>query len=199
MGKGYTSDDNRSMQLNDNNDRYYSSRGIDRDDDDWDYEGGGAFYSSNPKAEFKGYIELTEFLPYFQVWIKNIKINTGKSYFTTNVINGVTIKGCVDHFVGFNYFDKFQAVNWSYYRIRALIDYLTDKGLSWTRYKDEIIEYRVHDWNNFGYRPENIMWANRFIYEQNGLGFPNEEEATEMFLTANQEDINDDDDSYDDY
>jgi hypothetical protein len=31
MGK-YTSDDNRSMQLNDNNDRYYSSRDIDRDD-----------------------------------------------------------------------------------------------------------------------------------------------------------------------
>jgi len=31
MGK-YTADDNRSMQLNDNNDRYYSSRGIDRDD-----------------------------------------------------------------------------------------------------------------------------------------------------------------------
>jgi len=29
----YTSDDNRSMQLNDNNDRYYSSRGIDRYDD----------------------------------------------------------------------------------------------------------------------------------------------------------------------
>ena len=43
------------------------------------------------------------------------------------------------------------------------------------------------------------MWANRFIYEQNGLDFPNEEEITEMFLTANQEDINDDDDSYDDY
>ena len=38
MGKGYSSDDNRSMQLNDNNDRYYSSRGIDRDDLDWDYE-----------------------------------------------------------------------------------------------------------------------------------------------------------------
>lgn len=34
----YTSDDNRSMQLNDNNDRYYSSRGIDRDDDDYDFE-----------------------------------------------------------------------------------------------------------------------------------------------------------------
>ena len=33
----YTSDDNRSMQLNDNNDRYYSSRGIDRDDD-YDFE-----------------------------------------------------------------------------------------------------------------------------------------------------------------
>ena len=32
MGK-YTSDDNRSMQLNENNDRYYSSRGIDRFDD----------------------------------------------------------------------------------------------------------------------------------------------------------------------
>ena len=31
MGK-YTADDNRSMQLNDNNDRYYSSRDIDRDD-----------------------------------------------------------------------------------------------------------------------------------------------------------------------
>ena len=31
MGK-YTADDNRSMQLNDNNDRYYSSRGIDRDE-----------------------------------------------------------------------------------------------------------------------------------------------------------------------
>ena len=30
----YTEDDNRSMQLNDNNDRYYSSRGIDRYDDD---------------------------------------------------------------------------------------------------------------------------------------------------------------------
>jgi len=38
MGKGYSSDDNRSMQLNPNNDRYYSSRGIDRDDLDWDYE-----------------------------------------------------------------------------------------------------------------------------------------------------------------
>jgi len=36
MGKGYSSDDNRSMQLNDNNDRYYSSRGIDRDDLDWE-------------------------------------------------------------------------------------------------------------------------------------------------------------------
>ena len=33
MGK-YTSDDNRSMQLNPNNDRYYSSRGIDLDDHD---------------------------------------------------------------------------------------------------------------------------------------------------------------------
>ena len=31
MGK-YTADDNRSMQLNDNNERYYSSRGIDHDD-----------------------------------------------------------------------------------------------------------------------------------------------------------------------
>jgi len=31
MGK-YTADDNRSMQLNDNNDRYWSSRGIDIDD-----------------------------------------------------------------------------------------------------------------------------------------------------------------------
>ena len=38
MGRGYSSDDNRSMQLNPNNDRYYSSRGIDRDDLDWDYE-----------------------------------------------------------------------------------------------------------------------------------------------------------------
>ena len=38
MGKGYSSDDNRSMQLNPNNDRYYSSRGIDRDDLDWDYD-----------------------------------------------------------------------------------------------------------------------------------------------------------------
>jgi len=37
MGK-YTSDDNRSMQLNDNNDRYYSSRGIDRDELDYDFE-----------------------------------------------------------------------------------------------------------------------------------------------------------------
>ena len=38
MGK-YTSDDNRSMQLNENNDRYYSSRGIDRYDDDDDPAG----------------------------------------------------------------------------------------------------------------------------------------------------------------
>ena len=37
MGR-YTSDDNRSMQLNDNNDRYYSSRGIDRDELDYDFE-----------------------------------------------------------------------------------------------------------------------------------------------------------------
>ena len=36
MGK-YTADDNRSMQLNDNNERYYSSRGI-ADDDDYDDE-----------------------------------------------------------------------------------------------------------------------------------------------------------------
>ena len=199
MGKGYTSDDNRSMQLNQNNDRYYSSRGIDREDDYWGDEDEFAFCGSNPKAEFKGYIEITEFLPYFKSWIKNLKINTGKSYFTTNVVNGVTIKGCVGHFVGFNCFDKEQAFIWNYYRLRALIDYLTDKGLSWTRYKDEIIEYRVQDWNNFGYRANNIMWANRFIYKQNGLEFPNEEEVTEMFLTANQEDVDNDDDSYDDY
>jgi hypothetical protein len=32
----YTADDNRSMQLNDNNDRYYSSRDIDRHDNDDD-------------------------------------------------------------------------------------------------------------------------------------------------------------------
>ena len=39
MGK-YTADDNRSMQLNDNNERYYSSRGIDHDDlfEDEEYE-----------------------------------------------------------------------------------------------------------------------------------------------------------------
>ena len=199
MGKGYTSDDNRSMQLNPNNDRYYSSRGIDRYDDDYDDDYENSLYGSKPKAEFKEYIDIEEYLPYFQAWIKNIKINTGKSYFTTNVVKGVTIKGCVGHFVGFNCFDKEHAATWSYYRLRALIDYLTDKGLSWTRYRDEIIEYRVQDWNNFGYRPENIMWANRFIYKQNGLEFPNEEEITEMFLTANQEDINDDDDFCDDY
>ena len=29
----YTSDDNRSMQLNPNNERYYSSRGIDQNED----------------------------------------------------------------------------------------------------------------------------------------------------------------------
>jgi hypothetical protein len=34
----YSSDDNRSMQLNDNNERYYSSRGYDDDDDEYDYE-----------------------------------------------------------------------------------------------------------------------------------------------------------------
>jgi hypothetical protein len=182
------------MQLNTNNDRYYSSRGIDRDDDDWDDEDEFAFCGSNPKAKFKGHIGITEFLPYFKSWIKNWKINTGKSYITTNVINGLTIKGCVGHFVGFNCFDKEQAVTWGYYRTRALIDYLTDKQMSWTMYRGEIIEYRV-DWSNFGYRPENIMWANRFIYEQNGLDFPNEEEVTEMFLMASQENL----DNYDGY
>lgn len=35
MGK-YTADDNRSMQLNPNNDRYYSSRGY--EEDSWDYD-----------------------------------------------------------------------------------------------------------------------------------------------------------------
>ena len=85
MGKGYTSDDNRSMQLNPNNDRYYSSRGIDRYDDDYDDDYENSLYGSKPKSEFKEFIDIEEYLPYFQAWIKNIKINTGKSYFTTTL------------------------------------------------------------------------------------------------------------------
>ena len=52
----YTSDDNRSMQLNPNNDRYYSSRGIDKDDlfDHDDHE-------QSPITCIKGNIMLLEF------------------------------------------------------------------------------------------------------------------------------------------
>lgn len=180
-GKGYSSDDNRSMQLNDNNDRYYSSRGIDRDEDDY----GDSLYGSKPRAEFKGYIDITEFLPYFEKWIENLTINTGKAYETTTVFKGLTTKGYVPYFVGFNYWDKEQAVTWGYYRTRALIDYLADKNLGWTMYRSEVIEYKIGDWNNFKYSAENILWANHLIYEKNGLDFPEEEKAREMFLVAN--------------
>ena len=168
-GKGYSSDDNRSMQLNDNNDRYYSSRGIDRDD--YDDDSIADYVGISKKAQFKGFIDLEDFLPYFERWIKNLRINFGKGYETEIVINGLPTKHYVPHFVGFTYFDKEQAITWGYYRTRALIDYLNDKNLSWTRDEEGIIEYRVQNWFNFGYRPENIMWANRFIYEQNGLEF----------------------------
>lgn len=184
-GNGYSSDDNRSMQLNDNNDRYYSSRGIDRDEDSYDDDGdyGDSLYGS---AEFKGYIEITEFLPYFERWIENLKINTGKAYETTTVFKGLTTKGYVPYFIGFNYFDKEQAVTWGYYRTRALIDYLADKNLGWTMYRSEIIEYKIGNWNNFNYSAQNILWANQLIYKKNGLDFPNKEKATEMFLMARE-------------
>jgi Ca2+-binding RTX toxin-like protein len=187
-GNGYSSDDNRSMQLNDNNDRYYSSRGIDRDDDyDDDGDYGDSLYGSKPVAEFKGYIEITEFLPYFERWIENLKINTGKAYETTTVFKGFTTKGYVPYFIGFNYFDKEQAVTWGYYRTRALIDYLADKNLGWTMYRSEIIEYKVGDWNNFNYSAERVLWANHLIYKKNGLDFPNLEEAKNMFLTVQED------------
>ena len=110
MGK-YTSDDNRSMQLNDNNERYYSSRGDSDDDDYYDYSDEG--YDRNtdqgePPA-FKEYISLEDWLPYFKVWVQNLKINSGKSYTTANGPKGLT-KGFVAHFTGFSYWNDEQTL-----------------------------------------------------------------------------------------
>lgn len=180
-GNGYSSDDNRSMQLNDNNDRYYSSRGIDRDDDydDYDdYEWGG---SPKPKAEFKGYIKYDDWFPYYKEWIKNLKINTGEMYEKEWVEdNGLRCATVVSHFTGFNYWNEQDKRNWHYYKVRSLIDYCHANNLSWTVGGSGLIEYKIEDWNDFAFNGENILKVNRIIYENNGLEFPSN--AKEMFL-----------------
>ena len=181
MGK-YTSDDNRSMQLNDNNERYYSSRGDSDDDDYYDYSDEG--YDRNtgqgePPA-FKEYISLEDWLPYFKVWVQNLKINSGKSYTTANGPKGLT-KGFVAHFTGFSYWNDEHRTQWFYYRTRALIDYCTDKNLAYTVMENGyLFEYRVQDWSNFDFNGSNIMAVNRLIYENNGLAFP--VNARDLFL-----------------
>lgn len=180
-GKGYTSDDNRSMQLNDNNDRYYSSRGIDRDDDYDDYEHGG---SSNvqQKATFQDYVPFVDWFPYFKAWIQNLKINMGESYEIKGKLNGLTTVQYVEHFKGFNLWNSEHKTTWNYYKTRALVDYCVDKGLKWTVAYGQVVEYKVENWSNFGFEAENIMYVNQVIYENNGLLFPNN--ANELFLTT---------------
>jgi len=185
-GKGYSSDDNRSMQLNDNNDRYYSSRGIDRDDDYDDYDDDFASYlgiKKPKKAEFKGYIKFDDWFPYYKEWIKNLKINTGKMYQKEWVEdNGLRCATVVSHFIGFNYWDEQDKRNWHYYKVRSLIDYCHANNLSWTVGGRGLVEYKIEDWSDFPFNAENILKVNRMIYENNGLEFPSN--AREMFLTS---------------
>ena len=54
----YTQDDNRSMQLNPNNDRYYVSRGIDRYDDNDDYASSNTQFSPSMEAHFERHQQL---------------------------------------------------------------------------------------------------------------------------------------------
>ena len=79
----YTSDDNRSMQLNDNNDRYYSSRGIDRDDDDYDFE------EENTEGENMGSYKIgnrlllrsqIEIEPSYEILLHHDTITVNKEY-----------------------------------------------------------------------------------------------------------------------
>ena len=167
-GNGYSADDNRSMQLNDNNERYYSSRGVDRyDDDDSDSE---EEYNRNTgrgkPPDFQAYIPLEDWLPYFKVWIKNLKINSDKPYIRESDLTG-------GQFIGFDYWNDAHRKLWFYYRTIALIDYCTDKGNGYTVMENGFLwEYRVQDWGNFAFDGSNIMAVNRMIYENNGLEFP---------------------------
>jgi hypothetical protein len=181
-GNGYSADDNRSMQLNDNNDRYYSSRGIDRDDDDYSEEEYNSITGQGKPPGFIKYIPFEDWLAYFKVWIQNLKINTGEPYITESLVQGVRTMSMVDHFTGFNYWNEDHKTLWLYSRIRAMIDYCTDKGLEWTvECNGHLWEYRVQDWSNFAFDGNNIMTVNRIIYENNGLEFPSN--AEDLFLT----------------
>ena len=161
----YTSDDNRSMQLNDNNDRYYSSRGIDRYDDDYSDEEYDPITGQKKPPEFQGYIPLEDWIPFFKTWIQNLKINSNLG----------------DTFIGFNYWNDSHREQWFYYRTRALIDYCTDKGKKWSVMENGFLwEYRVQDWRNFAFYGNNIVAVNRIIYENNDLEFPSN--AEELFL-----------------
>jgi len=165
-GNGYSADDNRSMQLNDNNYRYYSSRGLDRYDGDGGDDDSVEEYNREGKPpDFQAYIPLEDWLPYFKVWIKNLKINSEQS----------------DTFIGFNYWNDTHRELWFYYRTRALIDYCTDNGKGYTVMENGFLwEYRVQDWGNFAFDGSNIMAVNRMIYENNGLEFPSN--AVGLFL-----------------
>ena len=142
-GNGYSADDNRSMQLNDNNERYYSSRGVDRyDDDDSDSE---EEYNRNTGRGKP---------PDFQAYIRESDLTGGQ-------------------FIGFDYWNDAHRKLWFYYRTIALIDYCTDKGNGYTVMENGFLwEYRVQDWGNFAFDGSNIMAVNRMIYENNGLEFP---------------------------
>jgi hypothetical protein len=81
MGK-YTADDNRSMQLNDNNDRYYSSReGNEVEEYDEIHEGerqmGSPFLKINGKLIKKS--TITEVVPHYECTVEKVE-NSRPSY-----------------------------------------------------------------------------------------------------------------------
>ena len=75
MGR-YTSDDNRSMQLNPENDRYWSSRGY--DDDDCSYDCEGSYFGLGPRLSSKqkelGYKYLKELVDSISIDVSDKKL-----------------------------------------------------------------------------------------------------------------------------
>ena len=80
MAGKYTPDDNRSMQLNDNNDRYWSSRDIDPYDDYGDDEMQSVSYPVGLVSFSKeiGRAEYERMKYLYPIWTK--KMNDGQPY-----------------------------------------------------------------------------------------------------------------------
>jgi len=146
----YSSDDNRSMQLNDNNERYYSSRGYDDDDDEYDYE------EENLKKPCLN-VDEDGYAKYFYQYIDALAHDLHGPRFQFNIAN-----------------QEHRGV-WFYYMVRAARDWCSSTNRNPDEYQ-LIIPHHLYD-NTVNFemindRIKNHVWPGLEAFKKNWLITP---------------------------